>query len=259
MKPIAVVLSLIGTLTASMGWAQTQVPHTFQSGDVIEAQKFNDNFDTLENAIDAISTGVQGPAGPPGPKGDTGATGAQGPQGPQGATGPQGPAGPAMPAGTLVMFAGTSAPTGYLIANGQAVSRTTYADLFAVIGTTYGAGDGASTFNLPDLADRFPLGVGSNALGTTGGSATHTLTVDEMPSHTHSITDPGHTHNYRIGKDDGNLSNLTGQFPPGDGDTDDYAIATSSATTGITVNSAGGGSAFSIMNPYVAMNYIIKY
>ena len=70
-----------------------------------------------------------------------------------------------MPAGTIIPFAGSSIPTGYLLCNGAVVSRTTYADLFRVIGTTYGAGDGSTTFKLPDLRDRFLEGAGTNAVG----------------------------------------------------------------------------------------------
>ena len=70
-----------------------------------------------------------------------------------------------MPAGVIIPFAGSSIPAGYLLCNGAVVSRTTYANLFKVIGTTYGAGDGSTTFNLPDLRDRFLEGAGTNAIG----------------------------------------------------------------------------------------------
>lgn len=70
------------------------------------------------------------------------------------------------PAGTIAAFAGTTPPIGYLLCDGRAVSRTDYADLFAVIGETYGAGDGSTTFNVPDLSDKFLQGAGINALGT---------------------------------------------------------------------------------------------
>lgn len=68
--------------------------------------------------------------------------------------------------GSVELFAGASVPEGYLLCNGAAVSRTTYADLFDAIGTIYGAGDGSTTFNLPDFRDRYPIGVGTNVLGT---------------------------------------------------------------------------------------------
>lgn len=97
------------------------------------------------------------------------------------------------PAGIIMPFAGTVAPQGYLFCDGSAVDRTTYATLFGVIGTTFGAGDGSSTFNLPDLSGRVPLGVSStHLLGSTGGSETVTLTESELPAHTHVVPQHGH-------------------------------------------------------------------
>ena len=97
------------------------------------------------------------------------------------------------PAGIVMPFAGSVAPQGYLLCDGSAVSRTDYADLFAAIGTTYGAGDESTTFNLPDLSGRVVLGVSqSHALGTTGGEATHTLTEQELPAHSHVVPAHGH-------------------------------------------------------------------
>lgn len=95
-----------------------------------------------------------------------------------------------MPTGSFVMYGASSAPTGWLLCDGSAVSRTTYADLFAIIGTTFGAGDGSTTFNVPNLSDRFPIGYGLTALmGATGGAADHSHTG---PSHTHN--GPSHRH-----------------------------------------------------------------
>ena len=97
------------------------------------------------------------------------------------------------PAGIIMPFAGTVAPENYLFCDGSAVSRTTYATLFGVIGTTFGAGDGSSTFNLPDLSGRVPLGVSqAHALGSTGGSETVTLTESELPAHVHEVPQHGH-------------------------------------------------------------------
>src|SRR5690606_38844077 len=100
---------------------------------------------------------------------------------------------------TVLPFAGAVAPGGYLLADGTAVSRTTFARLFAAIGTTFGAGDGATTFNLPDMRQRFPLGKAAsgtgNVLGQTGGAIDHT---HAGPSHTHTNPNTGsagaHTH-----------------------------------------------------------------
>ena len=109
--------------------------------------------------------------------------------------------------GMIMPFGGTSSPTGWLLTYGQAVSRTTYADLFTAIGTTYGVGDGSSTFNVPDLRGRVIAGqddmggtsanrltnqsggLDGDTLGASGGAETHQLTVGEMPAHTHGISD----------------------------------------------------------------------
>src|SRR6478736_3109040 len=102
----------------------------------------------------------------------------------------------------VAYFASSTAPTGWLKANGAAISRTTYAKLFAAIGSTYGAGDGSTTFNLPDLRGEFLRALDdgrgvdtSRALGSAqaGQNLSHAHTVND-PSHAHSIYDPGHAH-----------------------------------------------------------------
>ena len=96
--------------------------------------------------------------------------------------------------GMIFDYAGEEAPPGFLICNGQAVSRTTYKDLYDVIGTKYGAGDNSTTFNIPDLRQRFTRGAqASENLGAKGGEATHILTVEEMPSHTHEQNAHSHS------------------------------------------------------------------
>jgi len=98
----------------------------------------------------------------------------------------------AAPVGSYTTVAGDTAPNGFLVANGAAVSRTVYARLFAAIGTTYGAGNGSTTFNLPDVRGRVLAGYSAsdadfNAPGKTGGAKTHTLTTAQIPSHTHLL------------------------------------------------------------------------
>ncbi len=107
------------------------------------------------------------------------------------------PEGDVVPTGAMLIWPSDTAPNSkWLFCRGQQVSRSTYAALFQIFGTTYGAGDGSTTFNLPDLQQRFPLGKAAagtgNALGATGGAIDH---VHTGPSHTHSITSGGaHTH-----------------------------------------------------------------
>jgi microcystin-dependent protein len=170
------------------------------------------------------------------------------------------------PVGVISAFAGSTAPSGYLLCDGSQVSRTTYSSLFAIIGTTYGVGNGTTTFNLPDLRSRTIVGAGQGAsltnrtLASRGGIETKTLAVTEIPSHSHSINDPGHRHNITTVNDDFNQS---GGNPPGfTGDgagSKTWTNNITSSTTGITINNTGDGTAFSIMNPFLALNYIIKF
>lgn len=115
-----------------------------------------------------------------------------------------------VPTGGLVMYGGTVAPSGYLLCNGALISRSTYSALFTAIGTSYGAGDGSTTFGLPDMRGRFPLGLAASGTGSTiggtggaidhthtGPSHTHTGTVDV--THTHNVTVATHTHNVTVG------------------------------------------------------------
>lgn len=151
--------------------------------------------------------------------------------------------------GTIQMWPTTSAPSGYLLCAGSAVSRTTYAALFAVIGTTFGTGDGSTTFNLPNYADRMPIGSGTIAasIGVTGGSKDAIVV-----SHTHSITDPGHFHSYggvqSQGLENGNSILATGGT----------SYSTNTKTTGISVNTTGSSGTNANLPPYLGINFIIK-
>jgi microcystin-dependent protein len=119
----------------------------------------------------------------------------------EGAIGRNGTAIAEVPTGTILDFAGPTAPSGYLLCNGQQVSRTTYAALFAVIGGVWGGGDGSTTFHLPNLQRRVTIGAGGtpvygpgNVLGNLGGSESAALGATHLPSHTHGVNDPTHAH-----------------------------------------------------------------
>ncbi len=98
-----------------------------------------------------------------------------------------------MEIGNICMYAGSTAPSGFLVCDGSAISRTTYADLFDSIGVTYGSGDGSTTFNIPNLVGRVAVGTSTGmSLGSTGGSETVTLTSSELPQHAHEVAQHGH-------------------------------------------------------------------
>src|ERR1700746_593909 len=114
------------------------------------------------------------------------------PAGGQGIQGLQGAAGESYPIGVIVPYTSTTAPPTWMICDGSAISRATYPALFAICGTTFGAGDGSTTFNLPDLRGRVGVGAGQGAslsnrlLAAIGGEEAHVLTVAELASHTHT-------------------------------------------------------------------------
>ena len=173
-----------------------------------------------------------------------------------------------MPTGTVTMFAGSTAPTGWLICDGSAVSRTTYAALFAVIGTTYGTGNGSSTFNLPNLQGKFALGKSSSyALGSTGGAATVSLSTANLPAHTHgSKTLTGETSAYGdTGLIGASATPVSGGIIQKGGQTYSYGPDWANTTAySFKVDathehdSVGSGTAHNNMPPYVSVNYIIK-
>lgn len=162
--------------------------------------------------------------------------------------------------GAVIAFAGAAAPTGWLLCYGQAVSRETYADLFAAISTAHGVGDGSTTFNLPDLRGRVVAGkddmggasanrltdqdggVNGDVLGDVGGSETHVLTEAQLAAHTHQFTQtlPEGTAIVSAGG--------TGQL------SDSTANGSSDATS-----STGNGAAHNNVQPTIILNYIIKF
>ena len=140
------------------------------------------------------------------------------------------------PTGSIIMYGAATAPTGWLLCDGSAVSRTTYADLFAIIGTTFGAGNGSTTFNLPDLRDRFVVGAGTSYNNNdTGGEATHVLTIEEMPAHSHGIS---------VGIEG------AGSTP---GIWQSYKFSHNINTT-----SVGGNQGHNNLPPYIGLTFIIK-
>ena len=175
-----------------------------------------------------------------------------------------------VPTGAIFYTAGGAAPSGYFLAQGQAVSRTTYSSLFGLIGTTYGIGDGSSTFNIPDARGRYLVAVdagagrasscGTGVLSNTCGA--NTLAIAQLPAAppfapTVTITDPGHTHSYTAVQTSGATS------PTGVGQSVDQGTTgatTGSNTTGITAalnGNLGQGQAY--YPNTIVLNGIIKY
>ena len=142
------------------------------------------------------------------------------------------------PTGSIIMYGAATAPTGWLLCDGSAVSRTTYADLFAVIGTTFGVGNGSTTFNLPNLRNRFVVGAGASYNNNdTGGEATHVLTIEEMPAHSHAIA--------TVGEGIGTGFYVSQWNPAG-------------STVSRSTSSVGGGQAHNNLPPYIGLTFIIK-
>ena len=201
---------------------------------------------------------------------------------------------PIIPTGVIEMFAGSVAPIGWLICDGSIVSRVAFSDLFKVIGTTYGVGNSNSTFTLPDMRGRLPIGVGSGSslttrtLAATFGAETATLAVTNLPSHTHTATvgteSVNHTH---TGTSGGESTNHNHYFSHTAGTTGSYGLMdsgtasssgqpntggiqqnhTHATTTGtesanhthsVTNSNTGSGTAFGIMPPSIVVNFIIK-
>ena len=165
-----------------------------------------------------------------------------------------------VPIGSVQMYIATTAPNNnWKVCDGSAVSRTTYATLFTLVGTTFGSGDGSTTFNLPDMRERMVYGYknSTNSMGAVGGAKTVTLTTTELPAHTHA---PG-TLAVTATLPTGCLTrNVSGGITARTGPTTalyDTSSVTVNAMTGVSA-STGSGSAFGILPPYLSLNYIIK-
>lgn len=184
-----------------------------------------------------------------------------------------------VPIGTVVDYAGSTAPTGWLFCAGQAVSRSTYAALFAVIGTTYGNGNGSTTFNLPDLRGRVVAGrdnmggtsaarlssISGNTLGASGGGQQVTLTSNQIPAHTHSagtlVNSTAGAHTHSIPSADGGGTS-TNRVDTATGSISHSLLVPSAGAHTHTISgntgSAGGGQAHPNVQPTIILNKIIK-
>ena len=178
----------------------------------------------------------------------------------------------AIPIGTIMSWASSNIPQYYIACDGAVLSRTLYVNLFAAIGTTYGNGDGLTTFNVPDLRGRVMIGTGSTtytdsgistvrssasyALGSKGGEEAHTITVNEMPTHTHTVVNGGDHRHSMAGADGWSVSGLVRM-------TDRWATSVGAWTNyegdhSHTINATGGSTEQSIVQPYTVVQYIIK-
>ena len=176
-----------------------------------------------------------------------------------------------VPVGSVILWTTTSAPSDWLICDGSAISRSTYSALFAIISTTFGIGNGSTTFNIPDLRQRFPLGKAVSGTGSsianTGGLIDHTHTVD--PPNTTTSSDGAHTHTVdpvstTTGTPSAIISNmsLTG-FASAASSTHTHNVdiaSTTSSSSGahthtLDVASFNAGTA---NPPFLVLNFIIK-
>jgi microcystin-dependent protein len=195
------------------------------------------------------------------------------------------------PTGSIICFAGQSVPAGWFLCDGSEISKSEYPNLFSVIGNTYGIPINSSKFILPNLQQRMPLGKSNiNNLGDNGGNSNITLSTNQLPSHnhtgttntegvhTHTATDAGHNHSYNdayFAENRNGGQNVYGTSSGTDYD-NDYIYRnpepiTSTGFANITVanngehthtfttDSIGNNSSINIMNPFLVLNYLIKY
>ena len=162
--------------------------------------------------------------------------------------------------GEIRMFGGSTCPSKWLFCDGSTINRSTYSALFAVIGTTYGGGDGSTTFAIPTFKGRSPLGVGesgatghtNHTLGSYGGEETHTLTEAQLAQHSHTRSVSAST----SGKYKKTCASGTNQNRV-DSDGTSSTTGPYSTTVNLTINNAGSNSAHNTMHPYETVNFII--
>jgi microcystin-dependent protein len=186
-----------------------------------------------------------------------------------------------VPIGAMLPYTGTTSPnSSFVLPFGQAISRTAFAAYFALAGTTFGAGDGTTTFNVPDMRGRvsaFLDNIGGSAagrigtalvtdggtingqsMGSFGGSQNHAQTTAEMPTHNHSVTDPGHTHTASSnlqgigssgGYNGGNAGSISNSA---------QTITVNSNTTGVSINNNGSGNTMAWLQPTIMVNCILR-
>jgi microcystin-dependent protein len=184
-----------------------------------------------------------------------------------------------LPIGTILFYSLTGAPTDYLLCNGTSYSRTTYSSLYDVIGTTYGSDD-SSTFKVPNFTSNFPIGkTSSQSLGQTQGSTSVSITSDNLPSHTHTLsisffhqhdidynTEGQYQYIQQIDiKDGSSTQNIYDLYPLGNNTygsiTTGTTIQSNSTTFSISENLDNSGNSISldVKNSQMNLNYIIKY
>lgn len=167
--------------------------------------------------------------------------------------------------GTVVEYVSATAPSGYLLCDGTVYAIATYPTLGALCGSTYG-GNGTTTFGVPDLRGRVPVGMGTGSgltprtIGATGGEEGTVLVTANLAAHLHGVTDPGHVHTIREQVAAGGAT--TALLPTAVGSA--ASVVTSlaglveSAVTGITTTNTGSGTAHNTMQPFQVLNYIVK-
>jgi microcystin-dependent protein len=185
-----------------------------------------------------------------------------------------------IPPGEIRGFGGPNVPAGWLVCDGHAVSRTAFASLFAAIGTYWGAGDNISTFNLPDMRGRSPIGyVNSAVAGITprgfasfGGEEAHVLNTNELANHNHGLADGGHGHGttqtphqhsyvYPLGSAVALYPGSQTVYQPGGTyltSTEDANITINQSGANISIAAAGGNGAHNNMHPFAVIYWMIK-